>query len=252
MSGMDPERLSLGGSSVVRAALDAERAEPGPDAERLRRIEAALEGSIPPGPLGGPGGPGASRGPWALGGLLGGVALVAIGLAVTPAPSPSAPREPARAPLTTTTPIATTAPPDSLAVEAVAPPAPPAPAPPRVSEPNAASTSGAPKSPAKIATGPATEGDELMLVGRAQDALHGRPAEALALCREHERGFPSGHFVQEREAIAIEALVYQKRIAEAERRWKSFERAYPTSSHRSHLAALFTPSVHANPGSATP
>ena len=91
-----------------------------------------------------------------------------------------------------------------------------------------------------------------MLVGRAQDALHGRPAEALALCREHERGFPSGHFVQEREAIAIEALVYQKRIAEAERRWKSFERAYPTSSHRSHLAALFTPSVHANPGSATP
>jgi hypothetical protein len=84
------------------------------------------------------------------------------------------------------------------------------------------------------------EGEEIALLARAHEALSARPAESLALCREHQQRFASGHFVQEREAVAIEALVYLNRRAEAERRLGEFREHYPTSSHRGHLDSLFS------------
>lgn len=246
MTELDPERLDLAGPRLLRDALEAERGEPGPDPARLRRIEAALEGA----PVAATA---AGRGPWLLGGALGLAALVSLGLVVA-RPRPAAP--------SATEPVAVVAPPPPAVPPVVTAPTPTAPTPaaPTATVAIAAIASAAeapsaapPSVPAAKAPRPPTgrsETDEMTLVARAQEAMRGRPAEALALCREHERTFATGHFVQEREAIAIEALVYQKRTAEAARRWRAFERAYPTSSHRTHLAALFTPS--AEPGSAAP
>lgn len=93
----------------------------------------------------------------------------------------------------------------------------------------AASAGGAPK---------ATDDDEIALLARAHDALGADPARALALCREHEARFSVGHFAQEREAVAIEALVYLGRADEARRRLLEFRRRHPTSSHRVHLESL--------------
>ena len=230
MTELDPERLDLAGPRLLRDALEAERGEPGPDPARLRRIEAALEGA--------PVAATAARGPWLLGGVLGLAALVGLGLVVA--------RPRAAAP-SATEPVVVVAPPPPAVPPVVAAPTPTA----AIASAAEAPSAAPPSVPAAKAPRPPagrSETDEMALVARAQEAMRGRPAEALALCREHERTFATGHFVQEREAIAIEALVYQKRTAEAARRWRAFERAYPTSSHRTHLAALFTP----EPGSAAP
>jgi len=101
----------------------------------------------------------------------------------------------------------------------------------------------APPTPGKraraTASAAAAETDEVALVARAHDALRSDPARSLALCKEHETRFPGGHFAQEREAVAIEALVYLRRSDEATRRWTEFQRRYPSSSHRVHLESLF-------------
>ena len=89
----------------------------------------------------------------------------------------------------------------------------------------------------------ASDTEEIALLARAHDALRGKPAESLELCRQHETKFASGHFAQEREAVAIEALVYLGRRAEAEARWETFRSRYPTSSHRVHLESLFSGST---------
>jgi hypothetical protein len=94
-----------------------------------------------------------------------------------------------------------------------------------------------PKAKAKTTS---LEGDELALVAKAHDALRDDPAAALALCREHERRHPTGSFAQEREALAIEALVYLHRTEEARRRFETFERQNPSSSHRVHLESLLS------------
>lgn len=244
MTDLDPERLHREGPSLLRDALEAERGD-GPDPARLRRIESALTAA--PGIA-----PASGRGPWFFGSVLGGVALVTfvgIGLGVTrqQAPAVSATEAPAvAAPPPAAPAVAPSSPAEVVAIAAAEGAAKTAESP---------ATSAATKVTTKavgVAPTIGTESDEMALVARAQDALRGRPAEALALCREHERTFARGHFVQEREAIAIEALVYQKRTAEAERRWRAFERGYPTSSHRTHLAALFRPSGATEPGSAAP
>src|SRR5690606_1235049 len=49
--------------------------------------------------------------------------------------------------------------------------------------------------------------DENALITQAQSALaRGRASEALAALREHQRRFPSGRFVEEREAMTVQAL----------------------------------------------
>jgi len=55
---------------------------------------------------------------------------------------------------------------------------------------------------------------------------------------EHRARFPDGTFVQEREVLAIEALVRLGRGAEAKARADAFAHAFPTSAHRRRIAVL--------------
>ena len=48
---------------------------------------------------------------------------------------------------------------------------------------------------------------QMVVLRRAQDTLGSDPAGALALCGAHAQHFPRSSFAQEREVIAIDALV---------------------------------------------
>ncbi len=86
----------------------------------------------------------------------------------------------------------------------------------------------------------ASEGEEIALLARAQKALHGSPREALRLCDEHASTFRAGSFGEEREAVAIEALVSLGRNTDARTRFDAFRARHPASSHRVHLESLFS------------
>ena len=98
----------------------------------------------------------------------------------------------------------------------------------------------APKANVRPAGEPKDDGPqaEVKLLERAQDALRSRPAEALALCNDHAQRFPGGMLVQEREVIAIEALIKTGRKDEARRRADRFKARFPGSSHTRRLDAL--------------
>ena len=88
-----------------------------------------------------------------------------------------------------------------------------------------------PKAPAS-APAPAARCDDVMLVDAADTQLRaGKPKAALAVVREHERRCPTGALVQERERIAIEALVQLGRIDQARGRARAFEERFPSSPH---------------------
>ncbi len=72
---------------------------------------------------------------------------------------------------------------------------------------------------------------ELRLLSQAQDALGQAPARALAMTSEHARQFPSGVFAQEREVIAIEALLKLRRTDDATRRGSAFLSTFASSTH---------------------
>lgn len=99
----------------------------------------------------------------------------------------------------------------------------------------------APAVPTPHASRPAPPDDpeeEARLLHRAQDELAASPARTLATCQEHARRFPRGLLAQEREVLAIDALVRLGRRGEATRRAETFSRAYPSSSHRRRIDAL--------------
>jgi hypothetical protein len=79
---------------------------------------------------------------------------------------------------------------------------------------------------------------EMELLNAAQRALAANPAEALAKCDELARTYPRGMMVEERERIAIEALVSLGRRAEAERRAAAFHKSFPRSSYGPRLDAI--------------
>lgn len=248
MSASDPPRLmSYGGElrSVLRDALEAEehaaKAGSDVDAARLARIEARLalataaDATAPRAPEAPPSpavsAASSTKGLWLT------VATVAVaGAAILALGRGSRDDAPTRAPTSRPTSVVvaehvTLAPPSAAPVER-APSAvadlPSAPAPARAAPARAAATT------------PSAE-REIALVARAQDALHGDPARALALSDEHASTYPAGAFGQEREAVAIEALVALGRRAEAERRLSAFVARHPTSSHRVHLESLLAP-----------
>jgi outer membrane protein assembly factor BamD (BamD/ComL family) len=55
-------------------------------------------------------------------------------------------------------------------------------------------------------------------------------ASALAATETHAQRFPRGQLSEEREAIAIQALVLLGRLPDARARTDRFARAYPTSA----------------------
>jgi hypothetical protein len=264
MSAHEPRRLlAYGGElrGLVRDALDAERADAPADAARLGSIEqkiaaqigAAAAVSMPPRPPAPPAAttPAAPTSAW-LGGKASWVALASLAVVGALALSLSLARSDSAAPASTTTPRAPSAfvpqktplsnagsASETANVPTLSPADLPS-APPAVSSGRAAARAALDPTTPPAATA-ATDGEEIALLARAHDALHASPAESLQLCREHEARFANGHFAQEREAVAIEALVYLNRGTEAAARWNEFKARYPTSSHRVHLDSLFPP-----------
>jgi hypothetical protein len=111
--------------------------------------------------------------------------------------------------------------------------APPAP------EPATAYVPGAVAGPASPAAPPAPAGEsELALLDRARSRVAADPSEAIRALEEHRARYPHGTFAQEREVLAIEALVRLGRRGEAQARADAFARDYPASAHRRRIAVL--------------
>jgi hypothetical protein len=73
-------------------------------------------------------------------------------------------------------------------------------------------------------------GAERALLDIARTALgRGDGANALANADDHARRFPRGALSEEREAIAVQALLLERRRQEAKDRAERFRRAYPKS-----------------------
>jgi hypothetical protein len=260
----DPPRLLDPGSDApawLRASLEAgARDVPGP--QRLAVIAAHLPvGPLGPGP--GPGGspPGAPHGappgvsPVAsqVGGaaapavpsMLSGAAIgAALGLAVLGAGQLASSR------------VGSPPPPPPAALVSVAPGAPasprfdPAPAsaparrapgvagrsaprPGATALPEPSGAAAEPAAPVEVAAE-----TESSILQQAQDALGGDPARALSLTDLHRARFPGGRLAQEREVLAIQALLGLGRGAEARARAASFLASFPTSADRRRLVVL--------------
>jgi hypothetical protein len=85
---------------------------------------------------------------------------------------------------------------------------------------------------------------EISLLQAAKAALRDDPAAALALADRHARRFAAGALVQEREVIAIEALVALGRADDARERGARFERDFPQSAHRLRIESLLRAGDH--------
>ena len=80
---------------------------------------------------------------------------------------------------------------------------------------------------------------EATLLHAARQALVRSPEQTLSLTEEHLRLFPRGLLDQEREALAIEALIKLGRIDPARTRAHAFEQAYRDSPHRARIQRAF-------------
>jgi hypothetical protein len=83
-----------------------------------------------------------------------------------------------------------------------------------------------------------SERAEVALLDAAQRSLASNPAEALRRCDEHAKTFASGTLVQEREVLAIDALLRLGRRADADARAARFRRSFPRSGHLRRIDAL--------------
>jgi len=79
---------------------------------------------------------------------------------------------------------------------------------------------------------------ELALIDRALAQLDHSPAGALALVQQHERDFAAGVFAQERELLAIEALLKLRQRSAAEARAARFAVDFPRSPHMHRVRVL--------------
>lgn len=113
-------------------------------------------------------------------------------------------------------------------------------APTRVARPRASLSSPPPPPPPSSSPPPQPPPavDELAGLDEAQRALAGDPARALALCEAHARAFPRGALTEEREVLAIEALVRLGRGDAARARAEAFRAAHPASGHLRKVEGL--------------
>lgn len=82
------------------------------------------------------------------------------------------------------------------------------------------------------------QASEWELVRQAREALGGDPGASLRLTAEHARLYPHGALAQEREVIAIDALVRLGRRDDAKARAEALLRRFPGTAHRAHIEAL--------------
>lgn len=104
--------------------------------------------------------------------------------------------------------------------------------------PNSTHSGGQPARETRVADVQATAATEVELLQRANAALRGDPAQALALAAEHRQRFPHGNLAQEREVIAIKAWVGLGDSARAADSLARFERAYPRSAYALELQQI--------------
>jgi len=197
-----------------------------PTPEQLKKLDGKLAHLLPPiGGGNGPSGSGGGHGAAGAGGaatvkwIAAGVVAVGGGVAIqqavshrdrSPPPPPISAPAPALAPIAEVTPDA--------APEPVPVPAPAA-AVHRAPEPSLA--------------------DEAALLDRARTALQrGDARAALATCDAHVKNFTHGALREERERIAIEALLALGRHGDAEARAQRFDRAFPNSVQSERIHAL--------------
>lgn len=216
------KRLADAAPENLRAMIAAARAD-APPAAVLERILARVEEGAPP-PRGGIG-----RHLVAIGG--GAAVLLAITAGLLLRGGHAEERAAAAVPATAAPAPATTTPAPSSPPPVVSPlpddegePAPPA----RTSAPR--------PRPHQKAPPPAPPPSEVSLVEEARAALAGRDHRAaLAAAARHEKLYPAGVLVEEREAIRIEALAATGDAALASARLRDFARRFPRSSYRRHL-----------------
>lgn len=94
-----------------------------------------------------------------------------------------------------------------------------------------AGRSAAPIASKQSNTKPNAPQSEIELLHRAQVALQARPREAFQLTQEHRKLYPAGEFAQERDALAIQALMRVGDTEKARDLAEAFIRAYPSSPH---------------------
>jgi outer membrane protein assembly factor BamD (BamD/ComL family) len=82
---------------------------------------------------------------------------------------------------------------------------------------------------------------EVELLQTASTVLGSNPSEALQLCEEHQRNYPGGAMTQEREMIAITALVRLGRQEDAYARAERFRRNYPKSAYLRQIDKVSPP-----------
>ncbi|MFT3921851.1 MAG: hypothetical protein QM778_04895 [Myxococcales bacterium] len=98
---------------------------------------------------------------------------------------------------------------------------------------------------------PRNSTSELELLQRARRVLGASPTRALELAEEHRAAFPRGLFAEERELLAIEALLALGRRGEGATRAAAFEGQYPRSIHAQRLRRLMAPEEKSELPSAT-
>ncbi len=253
-SGTQPIRSHVGADgpdAELRSLLEASDGhEPSPaDLASLgkRLAEALPPGTLPPGGDGTPSGGGAGGAPTAAppttaptGGILSSagaklLAAIAIGGAIAGVVA-VVPREPSPSAVSPAPTVTARAPEGSLA----SPVASVAAVPSTSSSAGAAvipepSTAAAPPRPSTAAP---SEPEATILARAHDELLRGAPEKALATTNEHTRGYPKGALAQEREVIAIEALVRLGRRDESRRRAQAFHRVYVGSSHGDRVDRL--------------
>ena len=87
---------------------------------------------------------------------------------------------------------------------------------------------------------------EVDLLRRAERALRTNPALALALANEDAARFPRGALTQEREVIAIEALLGLGRLVDARAEATRLFHDAPDTAHRARVEALLTAATDAS------
>lgn len=227
MSPTDPKPLLLeeGTSDALKSILESAAAhEPG--APDLARLEAKLAAALPAGAL-----PLASA---AKGSAV--VTKVVVGVVVATVVGAAAwivmhRGEGAPAPVPTKPPVVENQP-SEVATNEVARTVDSLPN----AEPSSSAPIGRPHEPARENV--VAEPEAAILADAHAALLHGAPDKALARANDHRRSYPSGALTQEREVIAIEALVALGRRAEAIERARAFRARYPTSTHLEKIDRL--------------
>jgi hypothetical protein len=257
MKRVDSERplreLPVAADDPLAAAMRTALADD-PTPARLSRLalqlDAALAAGTSPRLDDTPGSPPASLGPAASrlasyavkGTLLAGVLVLGYQLwpAGLVAPS-SAPRVAPAVVVEAEVPASAPVAPAAEAVPA-APPPPPMVSPERDDrsrgEPRATSAKREPRAQDALPAAAPQPVDELELLRRAQQALARDGREALVHVRAHEQAFPRGLLEQEREVLAITALLSLADMSGAEQRASAFRRAFPRSAHQRRVDRL--------------